>query len=98
MLLKHLQHMQHVQHPLIYFYNIKMNQLQHISKTSKTLEIYICNIGEEKVSQQPRIWASNGTMASDTDLGWDPAAKTYPMTCASGRQVPLRSYPGPRGA
>jgi len=42
MLLKHLQH------PPIYFYNIKMKQLQHISETSETLETYICNIDEVK--------------------------------------------------
>jgi hypothetical protein len=33
---------------LIYFCNIHVKQLQHTSKTFKTLEIYICNIGEEE--------------------------------------------------
>jgi hypothetical protein len=46
--LKHLQHMQHVQYLLIYFCNIHMKQLQHTSETPKTLETYICNIGERK--------------------------------------------------
>jgi hypothetical protein len=48
MLLKYCKHIQHVQHHPIYFCNNKIKQLQHTSKTSKTLETYICNIGEAK--------------------------------------------------
>jgi hypothetical protein len=39
-----LKHLQHLQHPPIYFYNIHMKQLQHTSKTSKTLKTYACNM------------------------------------------------------
>jgi hypothetical protein len=42
-----LKHLQHVQHPPIYFYNIKMKQLQHTSEMSETLKTYICNIEDE---------------------------------------------------
>jgi hypothetical protein len=91
MLLKHLQH---VQHSSMYFCNIKMKQLQHTSETSETLKTYICNIGERKGEQQQRSRASNSTMASATDLRWDLAAGTCPVTCGSGRRVPLRSCPG----
>jgi hypothetical protein len=37
-----------MQHPSIYFYNIKIKDLQHTSEMLETLETYICNIGEEK--------------------------------------------------
>ena len=30
----------------IYFCNIHMKHLQHIPKTSETIETYVCNIGE----------------------------------------------------
>jgi len=46
-----LKHLQHMQHPPIYFYNIKINQLQHTSETSETRETYICNIGEGRPGQ-----------------------------------------------
>ena len=45
--MKHLQHMQHMQHPLIYFCNIKMEQLQHTSETSETLSIHVQHRGGE---------------------------------------------------
>jgi hypothetical protein len=38
--------LKHLQHPSIYFCNIHMKQLQYTSKTSKTLETYVCNIEE----------------------------------------------------
>jgi hypothetical protein len=43
--------MKYVQHPLIYFYNIKVKQLQYTSETSKTLETHMQHRGGEN-------WAS----------------------------------------
>jgi hypothetical protein len=40
-----LKQLQHVQHPLIYLYNICTKQMQHTSKTPKTLETYILYVG-----------------------------------------------------
>jgi hypothetical protein len=65
----HLKHLQHMQHPLIYFCNIKMEQLQYTSETSRATETYICKIGEKKAGAgrfQPlgsEPAASDGTRA-----------------------------------
>jgi hypothetical protein len=48
----------------IYFCNIYMNQLQHTSETSETLETYIYNIGEEEHLCR-QFWLS----------GWEPAMR-----------------------
>jgi hypothetical protein len=54
----------------IYFCNVHIKQLQHSSETSETLEIYICNIEEEKPVpvNSGRRSGSLGRVAARDDL------------------------------
>jgi hypothetical protein len=68
---KQLQHMEHVQHLPIYFYNIHMVQLQHTSKTSRTIETCNCNIGErEPNARSAMATGSTGIRGSWCSSRW----------------------------
>jgi hypothetical protein len=98
MSLKHLQHMQHVQYPTIYFYNIKMKQLQRTSETSKTLETYMCNVGEGRPGRSiPAIGVGAGgepRYASTTSTG---RAYGCPWLGRARPKAPRHVRPGGHG-